>query len=164
MTLKSATQLIAAVSVLAWGCEDPVRSARIESLGPEPGTYPVGPNHRGGQPCTWCHTKGGTARHFDLAGTVYARPSSQEPTAGVRVRLFDESGGERSVLSNEAGNFYFAEGELKLTYPIWVKLELEGEVVAMQTPIFRETSCAGCHREPASPSSPGQIYLQEDPP
>lgn len=150
-------------ALLASGCEDPTSAARIESLGPEPGDYPVGPSHRPGQPCTWCHSEGGNAEPFDLAGTIFLRPGSRAPATSVRVRLFGPDGKQRSALTNDAGNFFFRRGELGLSHPLWVKLEGQGQLRAMQTPLRRERSCAGCHRDPAGPSSAGHIYLLEDP-
>lgn len=155
--------LILAASVLLLSCEDPVREQRAESLGPDEGPYEEGPLHRAGDPCTWCHSKGGEDPHFDLAGTVYARRDSKDALGGVKVRLFDEQGHEQTLVSNEVGNFFFSEGDLALKFPIWVKLEYQGEVTAMQTPIQRERSCAACHRHSTSPSSPGHIYLWEEP-
>jgi hypothetical protein len=153
------------VTALAWlavGCKDPMLTERAESLGPDRGTYEIGPNHRAGFPCTWCHAKGSIAEpRFDLGGTVYSRADSDEALQGVRVRLFDRHGKEQTLESNQAGNFYFAEDELALEFPLWVKLEYGDEVTAMQTPIFRERSCAGCHLDPASPTSAGRVYLYE---
>ena len=148
---------------VAAGCTDPVAEQRVDSLGPEPGTYPQGPNHRPGQPCTWCHGEGGGEEPFDLAGTVFLRTGSKQPAPAVRVRIFDRQGREHSKLTSESGNFFFAEGELELDYPLWVKIEGGGQVRSMRTPIYRESSCAGCHGESASPSSAGVVYLEEDP-
>jgi hypothetical protein len=149
------------VAVAATGCEDPVLREREKSLGPDTGAYPEGPYHRAGDPCTWCHTEGGSADPLDLAGTVYARKRSKEPLEGVVVRLFDRAGRQATLRSNLAGNFFFEQEELPLSFPLWVQLEYEGEVTAMQTPIRRERSCAACHRDPASPSSVGHVFLSE---
>jgi hypothetical protein len=149
--------------MLASACDDPVLKARAESLGPDEGPYEEGPKHRAGDPCTWCHTEGGSAEPaFDLAGTIYARKDSAEPLPGVQVRLFDASGRQLTLESNQAGNFFVEDGELSLEFPLWVKLEQAGEVTAMQTPIFRERSCAACHLEPRSPKSAGRVYFVED--
>jgi hypothetical protein len=93
---------------------------------------------------------------------VYARRESAEPLPGVQVRLFDASGNQRTLESNLAGNFFIGDGELGLDFPIWVKLEHDGEVTAMQTPIRRERSCAACHLEPIGPGSAGRVYFVEN--
>ncbi|MBK8994433.1 MAG: hypothetical protein IPM35_01585 [Myxococcales bacterium] len=155
-------RVIVALSLLS-ACKDPTRVERAEALGPDTGPYEEGPNHRAGFPCTWCHSAGSTAEsHFDIAGTVFARASTRQALPDVRVRLFDQDGDEVSVRTNVAGNFFLREGELApVDFPIWIQLEYQGEVTAMQTPIFRERSCAGCHRTPPSPQSPGHIYVWE---
>jgi hypothetical protein len=150
------------IALLAAACKDPTLVDRAQSLGPDPGPYPEGPNHYAGYPCTWCHMKGSTADPvLDLAGTVYARRGSSEPLAGASVRLFDASGNQVALVTNEVGNFFLLEGKLALEFPLWVKLEHGGKEVAMQTPIHRERSCAGCHAASAGPNSPGPVFLEE---
>ncbi len=148
---------------LLTACKDPVLVKRAESLDPDTGPYEEGPNHRAGFPCTFCHAEGSTARSvFDIAGTVYAHAGTNEALRGVQVRLFDRDGDELTVTTNESGNFFLREGELApVDFPIWAKLEYQGEVTAMQTPIFRERSCAACHSDPATPQSAGRVYLLE---
>lgn len=154
---------LAALCLCLSACEDPVLKARAESLGPDLGPYEEGPFHRAGAPCTWCHTKGGDGESkFDLAGTVYDRAGSDRALSGVQVRLFDKHGKTQTLYSNEAGNFFLSEGDLQLDFPLWVKLEFQGETTAMQTPIFRERSCAACHMDPASPERAGRVFLWED--
>lgn len=155
---------ICALAGVLTACEDPVLTERARSLGPDPGPYEEGPNHRAGFPCTWCHQKGSLSRpYFDLGGTVYARASSDEPLPGARVVLFDRHGKNQTLVSNQVGNFFLEEGALELEFPLWVKLEYQGEVTAMQTPIFRERSCAACHMDPANSKRAGRVYLWEDP-
>lgn len=150
--------LLAAIA----GCDDPVLEQRRESLGPDTGNYEEGPYHRAGTPCTWCHAPGGSAEpNFDLAGTVYAHKNTTEALEGVVVRLFDSAGRQTTLTSNLAGNFFFDEDDLSLEFPLWVQLEYQGEVTAMQTPIRRERSCGACHRDPAGPGTVGHIYLWE---
>lgn len=158
-------RLIPIVSlVFAAGCEDPTLQARAESLGPDPGPYEAGPLHRAGHPCTWCHAPGGkTGPYFDIAGTVYLHKGSAEAVAGARIHLFDQSGREQVLESNWVGNFFLNEGELTVSYPLWVKVEHQGKTIAMQTPILREKSCSACHLDPASPSSAGHVYVLEEP-
>lgn len=150
------------VVALMCGCSDPVAQARIDSLGADPGPYEPGPNHRAGQPCTWCHGDG-PEEAFDLAGTVFLSPANLEPVRGALVRVFDAKGHQRSRYTTESGNFFFEEGALGLDFPLWVKVESGDEVRLMHTPVFRERSCAACHRDPTSAASPGHVYLREQP-
>jgi hypothetical protein len=147
------------------GCTDPTLEAQADALGPEPGPYEEGPLHRAGQPCTVCHAKGGRGEpRFDLAGTVYELPESKEGLPGVTVRLFDGQGRQQSLTTNSVGSFFLEEGELELEFPLWVRLEHGETTVTMTTPIWRERSCATCHRNPASPNRRWQVYLREDEP
>ncbi len=75
----------------------------------------------------------------------------------------DRHGKSQTLVSNQVGNFFLEEGALELEFPLWVKLEYQGEVTAMQTPIFRERSCAACHMDPANSKRAGRVYLWEDP-
>ncbi len=161
LRLRSIAVAIALAFVATIGCDDPVLKQREQSLGADPGKYPEGPLHRAGQPCTWCHNDDGSADPLDLAGTVYARRSSSEPLEGVTVRVFDAQGRTATRQTNAAGNFYFDQGELSLDFPLFVEVEYQGEVTAMQTPIRRQRSCAACHRDPTSPDRVGHIYLWE---
>ncbi|MCK6532804.1 MAG: carboxypeptidase-like regulatory domain-containing protein [Polyangiaceae bacterium] len=156
--------VLLAAALVASGCRDPVLEAKADALGPDPGPYEEGPLHRAGFPCNHCHARGGRASpHFDLAGTVYADKDAAEGLEGVTVRLFDSTGRQQSVTTNAVGTFALGEGALELDFPLWVRLELGDEVRSMQSPIFRERSCAACHRNPASPNRHWQVHLRGDP-
>lgn len=146
------------------GCRDPVLQAKEEALGPDPGPYEEGPLHRAGFPCTHCHAKGGSADpELDLAGTIYADQNATEGLAGVTVRLFDSAGRQQTTTTNEVGTFMLEEGALELAFPLWVRIELGDEVRSMQTPIFRERSCAACHRSPTGPNRRWGVFLRDLP-
>ncbi|MBI3203700.1 MAG: hypothetical protein HYZ29_19330 [Myxococcales bacterium] len=156
--------VLALAALFASGCRDPMLEAKADALGPDPGPYEEGEKHRAGFPCTHCHVSGGRASpHFDLAGTVYADKDAARGLEGVTVRLFDASGRQQTKATNEVGTFFFEEGELELDFPLWVRIELGDEVRSMQNPIFRERSCATCHRNPAGPSRRWQVHLRGDP-
>jgi hypothetical protein len=156
--------LLLGVLMLATACEDPVLSAKADSLGRDQGPYEAGPLHRAGDPCGWCHAKGGKAHpYFDVAGTIYAHQSSSEALPGALIHLFDRHGKQVTLQSNQTGNFFAGEGELGLEFPLWVAVERDGKTTKMITPIFRERSCSACHLEPQSPSSAGRVFLWEDP-
>ena len=161
------------------GCTDPVRDAEIEALGPEePGQSP-GPDHRPGQPCLHCHSKGGPASNkpFAMAGTVFQTELPDSPAAeGVTVQFIDAKNGA-PIISPETGptgNFYVPLQDWpNLAYPVRVGLYEALDAppkIIMQSLIGREGSCNYCHRRnpdgdlseqqvKASRSSAGQIYL-----
>ena len=130
---------------------DPVVDRAETALGPEkPGEIP-GPYHRAGQPCTTCHRDDGPAPSFAVAGTVLGG-------GGVTVTLADRGGARRTVVTNDVGNFFVTSDEWSPQWPITVKLASgDGTTRAMETPIFREGSCAKCHRDPKGPSSAGPV-------
>lgn len=144
------------------GCVDPVRDRAIEKLGPEKGGVPTGPLHRPGQPCLLCHAEDGDADPFTVAGTVYLDPFSDTPVDDVAVTTIDAKGRSFTVTTNCAGNFFVRPGDFTPTFPIW--LEMQGGMTyrSMESASYREGSCAGCHVDPAGPSSPGHVYLLDD--
>ncbi|MBK7586388.1 MAG: hypothetical protein IPI67_40145 [Myxococcales bacterium] len=148
--------------LLASACQDPVHSAKVDALGPEPGPDGPGPFHRPGQPCTVCHGGLGPGKpEFELAGTVFESPDSVTGVDGVRVFLMDKHGNTDSLWSNWVGNFFATAGELTVQRPFWVRLESGDHTIEMKTPVERATACAECHSDPASQSSAGHVYLYE---
>ena len=145
------------------GCGDPVQDNAIEALGPEAPGVPKGPLHRPGQPCVLCHSEAGNAQPFSFAGTVYVDANSMIPIDDVRVSLIDLFGREFTTTTNCAGSFIVLPQEYQLDGPTWVSLRREEVLREMQTPIYRDGSCTGCHYDPAGPASAGHVYLIDDP-
>jgi hypothetical protein len=110
-----------------------------------------------------CHGEGGEEPTFSFAGTVYIDAMSLTPIDDVTVTLIDTFGREFSTTTNCAGNFIVLPSEYPLEGPIWVALRRDEVVRDMETPIYREGSCAGCHEDPAGPASAGHVYLIDDP-
>lgn len=143
---------------------DPVAETAERALGDEdPGIGPR-PEHRAGQPCTVCHEPGGAASSaFAIAGTVVWGPQNRVGVAGARVEILDARPGvtkPRVAVTNCAGNFFLRKDEVQLAYPLVVRVVPPvGTTVTMQTPIYRERSCAGCHAAQAGPRSPGPVVL-----
>jgi mono/diheme cytochrome c family protein len=152
---------VLALAFLWAGCADPVRTSAIEALGPET-AVPVGPLHRPGQPCGVCHADDGNAGPFSVSGTVYLTKGSTKPAARVEILLFDAANRSHRVRTNCAGNFYVRPGELRPVYPLWVTLRHGTHRTEMESPMFREGSCAACHSESAGPRSAGPVFLAED--
>ena len=124
-----------------------------------------GPAHRGGQPCTLCHsTHGGQTPHFSVAGTVYQKPTpSKIPVENVVVHVTDATGAAMDLTSNCAGNFYVADTEWTPVWPLYIDVSANGAHATMYSKIGRDSSCASCHTDPAGPDAVGHVYLTSDP-
>jgi hypothetical protein len=149
---------------LAAACSDPVRAQAIAALGDEaPGVRP-GPLHRPGQPCLVCHG-GEQGPTFSVAGTVYARAESAVPVSRVTVELLDSEARSFKAITNCAGNFFVRPDEFLPHYPLWITVAAADHRLDMESPVFRDGSCASCHTDPKAPASAGHAYalLDEDP-
>lgn len=121
--------------------------------------------HRPGQPCLVCHAADynpGDAV-FVLAGTVYRTATTPDDRGldGADVVFLDDAGREFSARTNSVGNFMVEvdtglaapqqrdRGRLAIpwdpTFPINVAVAYGDEEKSMETLIWREGSCAGCH-------------------
>lgn len=144
-------------------CGDPVRDKSIEALGSETSGVPRGPFHRPGQPCVLCHSDAGGAPPFSIAGTVYIDADTRTPIDGVQVNLVDSLGRTFSTSTNCAGNFFVRPPDYPLNGPVWVNLRRDDVLREMDTAIYRDGSCAGCHADPLGPALAGHVFLIEDP-
>ena len=160
------TALLTAFSLLLAGCGDPVLDAEIAAL---PGNAPGvrnGPTHRGGEPCTLCHSGGvGNPSAFSVAGTLYQKPTNKIPIEGALIHVTDATGAAHDLTSNCAGNFYVPATEWQPTFPLFVTVSdaATGTSIRMLSKVGRDSSCASCHSDPASADSPGHVYLIADP-
>jgi len=163
---RTGSWLVALIAGCGWlmACTDPSIQDQVDELGGEaPGVDP-GPTHRPGQPCVHCHQSGGPGSpNFRVAGTVFQDAQALKPLAGARVELTDADGQNYNVGTNCVGNFYITEDEWDPAFPIWSSVVWENIRIEMKTPIYREGACAGCHDLSPGPSSPGHVYLSEDP-
>lgn len=141
---------------------DPENEARRRLLGPEDPGVPVGPLHRPGQSCVVCHSPGGDAEPYSVAGTIYRDIMTSLPLADVEVLLVDAGARTFTARTNCAGNFYVKPSEFTPVSPLWVSLRLGADVIDMESPIHREWSCAGCHGDPTGPTSAGHVFLAAD--
>jgi hypothetical protein len=138
---------------------DPVHTDEIAALGGEAPGVPRGPTHRPGQPCLLCHD-GGRAHEFSVAGTVFESPLNSQGASGVTVTMVDSAGSMYAATTNAVGNFYVTPDEWTPAYPLPSTTLTDGHVsTPMYSEIARNGSCAGCHTNPASPTSPGQVSL-----
>ena len=146
------------------GCEDPVRDGAQAALGSESPGVPKGPLHRPGQPCLVCHDpEGKGVSPFAMAGTVYTDEDTKVPVNEATVVLQDAQGHTQTTSTNCAGNFILRAGQLTLQYPIWVTVQAAGETIDMDSPIYRDGSCASCHGDPKGPASAGHVFLLANP-
>jgi len=144
-------------------CGDPVHNDAVAALGPEDPNVPVGPLHRPGQPCLLCHQPGGAASPFTVAGTVYMTATAQKSVANVTVLVFDSTSAMFTTTTNCAGNFFARPDDYTPVYPIWATLRAGRIQRDMNSPAHREGSCAGCHTAAVGPTSPGPVYLIDNP-
>jgi hypothetical protein len=154
-----------AVLLLVAACGDPTRDEAVRALGGEAAGVPRGPLHRPNQPCLLCHDEaGGKHPTFSVAGTVYARDMARKPVAQVKVKLLDTDGHHFDAVTNCAGNFFVGSDEWAPHYPLWVTMAAEGQTIDMESPVYREGSCAACHTDPKNQSSAGHVYFLVDDP
>ena len=147
------------LALAALAC-DPVHSDAVNALGDEAAGVRNGPLHRPGQPCLLCHDgKLGDPNQFSVAGTIYLHPSDTVGLSGVTVTLTGDDGSHATAVTNEAGNFYLTPSDWTPSFPMQAQIEYGGTTVTMATNIGRDGSCAGCHTDPAGPSSPGRVSV-----
>jgi len=144
---------------------DPVRAHLLDSLGGETPGVPAGPLHRPGQPCAACHdAEGPAATVFSLAGTVYQDAMTLKPLPDARVHFIDANGKTYDTGVNCAGNFFVMNADYHPDFPVWVTLFYgmnNGQPISvqMESPIYREASCAICHQDPPSTDTVAHVYL-----
>ncbi len=167
--------------VLAIGCGDPVHDDAIAALGDEAAGVATGPNHRPGQPCVLCHSKGGpaSATPFAVAGTIYATNASGAAGApNITVQFVDARGGAPLLnpKTNAVGNFWVLASDWPgIAFPLRVGIyndPASAPVGVMNSLIGREGSCNFCHRAfftgtsltpdqvAANQSSEGSIFVK----
>jgi hypothetical protein len=152
-------------AVASASCTDPVLDETVDDQGKETENIDQGEFHRAGQRCTACHQEGGEAADspFTLAGTVFAQPSRQVGVSGVEIRLTDADGTKHTAKTNCVGNFFIKATDWVPKFPILVDIAKGGVRRRMNSPIGRETDCAGCHTLAIPPADPfsqvGHIYL-----
>jgi mono/diheme cytochrome c family protein len=148
---------------LVGACHDPVKEQAKAALGPEDPAVPPGPLHRPNQPCLVCHGAGGEAPTMAFAGTVYLDPDGRIAAPNADIVVVDAMGREQRVRSNCAGNFFLEDRGDWPRFPVWTSAEVGEHRIDMESPIYREGSCAACHGDPAGPSSAGHVFLTDDP-
>jgi hypothetical protein len=149
-----------AATVTTVACVDATHDAQVQALGGEAPGVPPGPNHRPGQPCVLCHGEAGPATPiFSVAGTVYAVQGQKAPAVNATVFIEDVTGVAYSANTNEVGNFYITPDQWSPTFPTKVTVMQGQNVQLMTSHVGRDGSCAACHVDPASTTSPGPVFV-----
>jgi hypothetical protein len=162
--MRARTSRLAGLCFFAIACGDPVHDDAVSDLGGEAAGVPVGPLHRPGQPCVTCHGSSGPAEsEFSVAGTVYLLSRQDTPAGGALVEILDVTGAVRTVLTNEAGNFWIVRDDWTPAFPYRAKVTLGAVTKQMIAHVSRARSCADCHVSPPGQTSPGHIYLATNP-
>jgi hypothetical protein len=155
--------LLPLAALAATACEDPVRERAIAQLGPETLGVRAGPLHRPGQPCLLCHdAAAGRGSPMSVAGTIYADEMTQNAVTEVSVKMVDAGGAVFTATTNCAGNFFVRTAEFAPRFPVWVTVSADGQSIDMESPFYREGSCAACHTDPKRPSSAGHVFVRAD--
>ena len=153
--------LLAGVASLA-SC-DPVHDSATAALGDEAPGVRKGPLHRPGQPCTTCHDGAtGNPPKFTVAGTIFVDEQGKSPANGAVITLTDATNKTHTATTNTAGNFYVQPSEFTPAYPMRVSVAYGKITIVMKSEVGRDASCAGCHTYPASPTSPGLVFIPSD--
>jgi hypothetical protein len=121
--------------------------------------------HRPGQPCLDCHSKdfnpGGDV--FVVAGTIYRRVGDSEAQGveDAEVEITDDDGRTFVARTNRVGNFMVEvkpgestrqkdDGKLRIgwepRFPLRTLVRFGSEMQEMDSYIWRDGSCASCHR------------------
>jgi len=156
--------------VLLAGCSDSFLDEQIEALGPEASGFEESEIHRPGSPCVLCHSEyHGAEPTMAIGGTLFVDPAEGAPfpIAGYTVRIVDSEGETLDMVSNRCGNFYVERSEFTPIYPLRTELLAPSpndpnkllSNRAMASRISRDGSCGSCHAEPASPFSPGVVFV-----
>ena len=140
------------------------------------GSYDDGDEeHRPGQPCLLCHG-------FEVAGTVFRNFDDDDESGleGAEVIMTDDIGREFTALTNAAGNFIVEidsglsaprqrnRGLLEIpfapAFPLSVTVRFGDQEQVMESLIWRDGSCAGCHRG-SEPRADGveKIWVEGEP-
>jgi hypothetical protein len=80
------------------------------------------------------------------------------PIENVQVEIFDSVGKKTAVTTNCAGNFFVSPTDTPAG-PLWVAIRRDQLSHEMDTAIYREGSCAGCHHDPQGPAAVGHVYI-----
>ena len=116
-----------------------------------------GPEMRPGENCMTCHSSGGSARTWTVAGTVFSKPddSTSAGVPGVDVVITGSDSQTLTLTTNAAGNFYTSRS---VAFPISAELHRGTKVVKMALTVGTG-ACSSCHDQPPTSGAPGRDYI-----
>lgn len=169
------TLITGLLAIGAAGCVFETPEERLQAAQGE--YYDGDEKHRPGQNCLICHSVDYSPGDdiFAVAGTVYDRPDDVKGLEGAEVIMLDSDGREFSVLTNSVGNFMVeaggdgggreVSGKLKLlfdpTFPLWVRVQHNGQEREMKSPIWQAGGCAHCHKKSPDVDAEVRVFLRE---
>jgi hypothetical protein len=138
------------------------------------------PTMNPGLDCLSCHCQGsptcyGSYKPWSIAGTVFSSPDAQEDAGqpNVEILITDANGGQLTLISNSAGNFYTQE---PLAFPL-KSLMLQNKTHRMQMNVSTASppgipnlgsqsningisDCNSCHTLPSDYNAPGRLFVE----
>jgi hypothetical protein len=75
------------------------------------------------------------------------------------VHVLDSVSRQYQAATNCAGNFFVLAEDFEPVWPVWIKIRYGGLEHPMDSPSYREGSCARCHADPPGPASVGRVYF-----
>jgi hypothetical protein len=109
-------------------------------------------SHRVGQSCLTCHTAGGSATAFTVAGTIYKNSTSGNPNATVFLYTHNTNTIVATLVTDKCGNFYttasvpglFVQGG-PLVDGVDVVVEDKDGLRHTMPGLITSGGCNGCH-------------------
>ncbi|MEP7050345.1 MAG: hypothetical protein ABJB12_08340 [Pseudomonadota bacterium] len=114
-----------------------------------------------GLACISCHSMGGEAPRFSIAGTVYAtghepdRCNSKVGTAGATIVIIGADGKQLTLTPNGVGNF---SATTSVKTPFQAKVTYQGRERLMLT-AQSNGDCNSCHTQNGAMMAPGRITI-----
>jgi hypothetical protein len=86
----------------------------------------------------------------------------------AKVSIVDSVGKTHETGTNCAGNFFVMKADYQPTFPVWTTIffgTVGGQPIPrpMESPWYREGSCATCHADPAGADAVGHVFISQDP-
>lgn len=175
--MRCALVLVAALAVPACIGTSPEEEARAALGDDDDGDE----EHRPGQPCLTCHGADYAPGDdvFAVAGTIYLRAGDSNGVEGARIDMVDADGNAFSATTNRVGNFMVevdtdlsaprqrGKGRAEIpwdpVFPLEVTVSRGDLEQEMESYVWRDGSCAGCHTGPADGvDSVARVWLIEE--
>ena len=135
---------------------DPVTPPTLVCTSGKTASTRPGPLMAAGVACFQCHSEGGGAPAFAMAGTLY--PSLHEPdkcvgVTGVNVLIIDANGDTHTMTTNQSGNF---NRFTPVPLPYRAMVISGNKIREMKTPQMNG-DCNSCHTGLGTGGAPGRV-------